>query len=135
MNAVEISEIIRNWAIVVGGAVGLGLAIWRGFSHDRQARAQDRQAAVAQRAHITDVFTVALGLLRDEKLEIRLGAITSLIQIARDYPSFSTPISELLQTYVREKSGDEKEIDPAIDTLKIIAFLSDQLRGDDSDVG
>lgn len=135
MSAVDISEIVRNWAIVIGGVVGLGLALWRGFSHDRQARAQVRQADVAQRAHITDVFTTAVGLLRDEKLEIRLGAITSLIRIASDYPDFGDAIIDLLQAYVRERPAQASEADPEIDIQMIMSFLSERLREVENDDG
>ena len=110
------------------------LAIWRGLSHDRQAKAQVRQADVAQRAHITDVFTNAVGLLRDDKLEIRLGAITSLIQIANDYPEFGKPIVELLQAYVRERPQSVGQVDPEVDIQMIASFLFDRLRETESNV-
>ena len=89
---------------------------------------------MAQRAHITDVFTSAVSLLGDDKLEIRLGAITSLIRITNDYPDFAKSIIDLLQTYVREKPGDVGEIDPEIDIQMITSFLSERSRGVDSGV-
>ena len=89
---------------------------------------------MAQRAHITDVFTNAVSLLRDDKLEIRLGAIISLIRIAREYPDFAASIIDLLQTYLRERSKDVGEIDPDIDIQMIMEFLSQGLRGADSGV-
>ena len=134
MSGIEFSEVVRNWAIVVGGAIGLGLAIWRGLSHDRQARAQVQQANIAQRAHITEVFTNAVALLRDDKLEIRMGAVTSLIQIADDYPNFGRRILDLLQTYVRERSTDADEVDPAVDIQTIISFVNERAREANGDV-
>ena len=72
---VEISEIARNWAIVVGGGVGLGVAIWRGWAANRQAGAALQQAEIGRRDHITELFTNAVSLLHNDRLEIRLGAI------------------------------------------------------------
>ena len=51
MTAVKASEIARNYAIIVGGIVGLGLTASRIAVANRQSSAAVTQAEVAKRAH------------------------------------------------------------------------------------
>ena len=125
--SVTASEILRNYAIVIGGAIGLAFAFWRGLAHSQQAGAQRRQAEVAQRVHTTDVFTTAVGLLREDKLEIRLGAVYSLKHIAANDQEFSDAILNLLQTYVRERTAGQLDAEPGEDIRAIMAILSERL--------
>jgi len=128
MNGVELSEVIRNYAIVLAGAVGLGLAVWRSIAADRQSKASLRNAEVAQRSHVNEVFTSAVALLDDDKLEIRLGSIYSLRTIANDYPLFGEQIYALLQAYVRERTTGDEENEPSMDVRVIMEMLHEQLR-------
>jgi len=123
MTAVEFSEIIRNWAIVVGGGVGVALAVWRVVVANRQSRATTLQADIARRSHITEVFTSAVALLDDRKLEIRLGAIYSLQQISRDFSQFQPIVLDLLSAYVRERTRDVEFDEPPLDIKEITEFL------------
>ena len=115
MTAIELSEVVRNYAIVVGGFMGLALALWRGLSADRQSRAAQEQALIDRRAHITGVFKDAVAQLGHERLEIRLGGVFALGQISRDFTDFSEPVVRLLTEYARVQSkgleGDEAPID------------------------
>lgn len=124
MNSVEFSEILRNWAIVVGGVVGLGLAYWRGAAHNRQAVAQQQQATIAQRAHVAEVFKDAVAQLGDDKFEIRLGAVLTLKRIAEDFPDFDGPVVELLTAYVRERADDyiDQQV-PSVEIYEIIKLI------------
>ena len=125
MTQVELSEIFRNYAIVVGGVIGLGLAFWRGIAHNRQAQAQQDQAEIAQRAHITEVFKDAVEQLGNDKLEVRLGAVFTLKQIIYDFPEFDRVVTKLLTAYVRERSaGFGEDEEPTADIVEIIDFIS-----------
>ena len=121
----EVSEIARNWAIVLGGAIGLSVAIWRGSAHDRQARAQRQQALVAQRGHIAEVFKDAVSQLgNEEKLEIRLGAVFTLTRIASDFPDFDAPVTQLFSAYIRERARQFQQDDPVTtDIVEIVKFI------------
>ena len=46
---IQLTEIIRNWALLIGGAAGLYLAWRRVTAANRQAEAQIRQADVQRR--------------------------------------------------------------------------------------
>jgi hypothetical protein len=85
------AEALRNLALIFGGAIGIWLAWLRVDAANEQAKAQTRQAEVAarqaelgQRKLIAELFSQAVGQLRDEKMEVRLFAIYSLRQIFDD---------------------------------------------------
>jgi hypothetical protein len=126
--AVALSEIVRNYAIIVGGAVGLGLAFWRGIALSRQSKASVDQANIARRAHIAEVFKDAVGQLGDEKLEIRLGAIFTLQRVKLDFPEFRHYVVQVFTAYVREQTtGKEPGVTPSPDIREIMQFLSESL--------
>lgn len=93
---VSLSEIIRNIGLVVAGAIGIYLAWKRVVASNRQAEAQLRQAELAE------LFNRAVGQLKDEKPEIRLGAIFTL-GICTDFRDLSGPVIQLLTTYLKRK--------------------------------
>jgi hypothetical protein len=62
----------------------------------QQADATLQQAELARRDHVAELFNRAVGQLADAKLEVRLGAIYTLRQIAQDFPDLAEPTWELL---------------------------------------
>lgn len=117
MSWLAISEIVRNFGLVIGGAIGgiigLYLAWKRATASTRQADAALQQAdlalqqaQLARRVHVAELFNRAVGQLTHEKLEVKLGAIYTLRQVARDFPDLSEPTLELLATYLRQSLGD-----------------------------
>ena len=125
MTAVELSEVIRNYAIVVGAAIGLGVAIWRGLAADRQSRAAADQATIDRRAHVTEVFSQAVEQLGHPRLEVRLGAIYALTRIRRDFPDFADTVHQLLTAYAREESSKIGDARPPTDLQVIIDFVKE----------
>lgn len=128
MTSVELSELVRNWAIVVGGTVGLILAFWRGIAFDRQSQASRSQAETARRAHTTEVFKDAVSQLNNDRLEIRLGAIYTLKQISDDFPEFKHYVFQLLTAYLKERTvGADPEAEPSVDVKEIMEFIRAEL--------
>jgi hypothetical protein len=123
-NWLPLSEIVRNFAIVVAGAVGLGLAAWRGLAASRQSKAAADQAAISRRAHVTELFGKAVSQLGADRLEVRLGAIYMLRRIADDFPDFMPNVLELLVEYVRERATEDRS---APDVRAIVRFLTSKL--------
>ena len=99
------SEVARNVALLVGAAAGVFLAWRRVTVANRQAEAQIKQAELARRDHVAELFNRAVGQLRDEKQEVRLGAIFLLDQVCRDFPDLSEPALRLLSAYLKEPSA------------------------------
>jgi hypothetical protein len=119
------SEIIRNLGLLVVAVFGLYLAWKRVTSATRQADATLLQAELARRGHVAELFNRAVGQLTDAKLEVRLGAIYTLRQIAHDFPDLAKPTFELLSTYVRESAANYENNEPPIDVREIIKTLRD----------
>ena len=94
------SATIRNAALVIAAPVTLLLAVWR--SH-----VAHRQAGLAQRGLHDERYRTAVGMLQDEQLFARLGAIDILAQLARNYPAdFHLRVARLLAAFVRHPPSD-----------------------------
>jgi hypothetical protein len=127
MNDLQISEIVRNYGLLIGGALGLYFAWKRVSASTNQADASLQQAKLARRAHVAELFNRSVGQLTDSKLEIRLGAIYTLRQIAQDFPDLSAPTLELLATYLRESSKAYGDSEPPVDVREIMNILRDRV--------
>ena len=124
---VSLSEIIRNIGLVIGGAIGIYLAWKRVVASNKQADAQLRQAELSRRNHVTELFNRAVGQLKDEKLEIRLGAILTLGQVCTDFRDLSGPVIQLLTTYLQQEKANYGETGAPADIgeiIRIIALMS-----------
>jgi hypothetical protein len=126
---IQISELVRNYGLVVAAAVGVALAWWRSRASNRQALAALRQAEVAQRDHVVEMFNRAIDQLGSDKLEVRLGAIYTLKRLSRDphYSDYRVPILETLTAYVRERTRDLTGTEPPADVREIMNLLNEAL--------
>lgn len=127
MNELQLSEIVRNYGLIVGGLVGLYFAWQRVSASTRQADASLQQAELARRGHVAELFNRAVGQITADKLEIRLGSIYTLRQISRDFPDLSDPTFELLTTYLRESSKAYGDSEPPVDVREIMSILRDRM--------
>lgn len=81
-----------------------------------------------RRDHVAELFNRAVGQLEDEKLHVRLGAVLTLRQIARDCPDLTTPTLDLLSVDLRERRPQPgEEVAPA-EIREIMASLNERLR-------
>lgn len=125
---VEWSEIVRNYSIVLGGAVGPGIAFWRGVAAARQANLSRDQVELQRRDHVTELFNSAVGQLGHERLEIRLGAIYTLQRISREFAEFAFPVFEVLQAYLRERSPKLADQTVTADMVQIVRIIEENAR-------
>ena len=89
--------------LLAAALVGICLAWKRVVALNKQADAQLLQAELSRRNHVTELFNRAVGQLKDEKLEIRLGAILTLGQVCTDFRDLSGPVIQLLTTYLQKR--------------------------------
>ena len=136
---VQISELARNLGLVLGGGIGVYIAWKRVSAATRQADAQIRQAeaqirqahtqigqaSLARRDHVAELFNRAVGQLKVEKLEVRLGAIFTLRQICRDFRDLSEPAIQLLTTYLQENMVDYGDMEMPVDVREIARIVRD----------
>ena len=130
---IQISELVRNYGLIAAAGLGVVLAWWRSRASNRQAIAALRQAEVAQRNHVVEMFNRAVDQLGSEKLEVRLGAIYTLKRISHDpqYVDYRIPILETLAAYVRERTREDTNAEPPIDIREIMNFLNEALSESD----
>ena len=70
---------------------------------------------VQWRAQVTERFTRAIDQLGSEKLDVRIGAVYALEQIARDSAELHWPITEVLTAYLREHAQPGRDLEAAAD--------------------
>jgi Pentapeptide repeats (8 copies) len=94
-------------AVLAGLAVAAGAVV--GALNFRETSRQNRALLELQRrGQVTERFTKAieqLGQRGDEKLDVRIGAVYALEQIARDSVELHWPIVEVLTAYLREHAS------------------------------
>lgn len=74
---------------------------------EKQASASERNAQENQRIELIKHYSRAVSQLGNEKVEIRLGAISALESIANISDEYYWPIMETLTAYVRKNSSAE----------------------------
>jgi hypothetical protein len=122
-----VSELVRNFGLLGAAVAGLILGGMRVVAANRQAQAALRQAELARRDHVAELFNRAVGQLDDPKLQVRLGAIYTLQQIERDFPDLAGAVFELLSAYLRENAVDYGDAEPPVDVREITRILRGRL--------
>jgi hypothetical protein len=127
-----VAEIIYKLCLPLGGGIGLYLAYLRVTAANRQAEAQIRQAESATRLaelgrykQATDIFTLAVGQLRDDRLEVRLAAIYTLRKLVDEFPEDRGMVVALLAEHLRDNPrrwGDAET--PPADVREIMKLLT-----------
>lgn len=133
----QLSEMVRNLLLLVGGGIGVYLAWLRVAAANRQAEAQIdsaeasvRQAEIGRRKLVGDLFLQAVGQLRDEKLEVRLFAVYTLRKIIEDEVDYRGPVIELLTAYLRENGSPHGDAAPPLDIEEITKIVIPRLGQD-----
>ena len=104
-------------AVLAGVAVAAGAIV--GALHFREISRQNRAVLELQRpGQVTECFTKAieqLGQSGDDKVDVRIGAVYALEQIARDSAELYWPIMEVLTAYLREHAPVRATAEAAAD--------------------
>lgn len=119
---VEWSEIVRNVAIVVGGAFGLWLAWKRTRSLDRQTQAQIGQEEIARRQHGSELFRHFAENLdgKDGRIASRVAAVHGLVGLASEFPDrFDAPVRDVLLAH---KLNHSDLIDEEVEVIDSFVF-------------
>lgn len=93
----ETTEIVRNYALIIGGVVGLMLAGARTVSLSRQAKAQIGHESLARRQHGADLFRQLCQDLHNNDAVVRVAATNGLIGLAAfDPDTLREPVAKVL---------------------------------------
>lgn len=96
------SDTLRNMGLVILGVLAIPLAIWRGWSADRQARA-------ARESVLDERYQKAAEALDRELPAARLGGVYALESLAADSPGvFHVQVLKLLCAFVRNPPGVDR---------------------------
>ena len=99
------STTIRNIALVVAGALALGLALWRSL-------VAERQADTAQLSLLNERYQKGAGMLGSEVLSVRLGGIYALQRLAEQHPGhYHIQVMNLFCAFLRHPTKDQS-LDP-----------------------
>jgi hypothetical protein len=98
------SEDLRNVAVLIALASVPPLVAWRAYlSHRAELRARNRAEAEAQ-ARDAERLSGVFAQLGSEQVAVRIAAVHTLEQIARDHPKQHGPIMQTLGAFIREQS-------------------------------
>ncbi|MGD9762110.1 MAG: pentapeptide repeat-containing protein [Candidatus Binatia bacterium] len=94
-------------ALATAGLLGLGALLWRRAAAAEHAA--ERHAALETEARQADAFARAIGHLADARLEVRLGGVYQLEQLARAAPRQRAAATEVLCALVRDRGAPDEE--------------------------
>ena len=98
----SLSTTIRNQGILIGGVVGILLALWR-------SKVAERQTATAQESLLNDRYQRGADMLGNNALPVRMGGIYVLKRLAEDRPEqYHVPVMELFCIFVRHPTTDPR---------------------------
>jgi hypothetical protein len=101
----EVNGLRTTLAGILGGLAVAGGAIVAALNFRETSRQNRAVLELQRRGQVTERFTRAidqLGQRSDDKLDVRIGAVYALEQIARDSADLHWPIMEVLTAYLRE---------------------------------
>lgn len=131
MDSLQVSEILRNYALLAAAFGGVGIAYWRAIAADRQSVAQEEQVQQTRREHVIAIFAEAVERLDADKLHVRLGAIYTLREIVDTYPDLSRPVVDLLTAYLSDvEYGDDE---PPLDVREIMRIVVPIIPGENKE--
>jgi uncharacterized protein YjbI with pentapeptide repeats len=113
--------VLAGLTVIAGAAVG-ALNFRETQRQNRAIQEQNRAVLELQRrGQVTERFTRAidqLGQQGPERLDVRIGAVYALEQIARDSAELHWPIMEVLTAYLREHARARPDVEESADTEK-----------------
>ena len=95
------STTIRNFGLLIGGAIAVILAVWRSI-------VAERQAGTAQQSLLNERYQKGAEMLGNNVLAVRLGGIYALERLAADQPEqYHVQVMKLLCAFARHPTEDE----------------------------
>ena len=109
-NQESLSTTLRNLGLLIGGAITLVFAVWRGLVAERQAQAARRQADTAQQSLLNERYQQGAEMLGNEILTVRLGGIYALQRLAEEHPEqYHVQVMRLFCAFVRHPADDSND--------------------------
>ncbi len=108
----SLSTTVRNVMLILAALLALPLAIWRGWVAERQVEATQSSVNAAQEAISNQRFQAAAQMLDNDVNAVRLGALHTLVALAREDPrQYYVQSARLLAGFVRKPTtGDNVQV-------------------------
>ena len=105
------SAAIRNVGLIIAGALGLRIAVWR-------SRVAEKQVETARRGFLNERYQKGAEMFGDSRLSVRLGGIYALRRLANEAPEeYHLEIVNLFSSFVRRPGNfDGLELERVIDS-------------------
>ena len=98
----SLSTTIRNQGLLIGGVIGVLLALWR-------SKVAERQTATARESLLNDQYQRGADMLGSTVLSVRMGAIYVLRRLAETHPKqYHVPVMELFCVFARHPTMDQE---------------------------
>ena len=129
--------VAQQGAIVLGAAVGLGLAAWRIRVANRQAKAAEnatevalQQVELSREGFIERQFQAGVELFGNVNVTIRLGGIFALTNLMQRYPdAYHTSVMRLFVAFLAHRLPclpDTKVVDlSSLDLINIVEVINE----------
>lgn len=127
-HSIHISELIRNYSLVLAAAIGLPLAIWRSSTASKQANAAEKQAEISKKVADEQIFLDAIKLFESTNADVRIGAIHALQRIALINEEYYEDIIKVFCTFIRNNSNNQRKGKPYSYVRPDIDAVLDALR-------
>jgi len=118
--AKDLSEHIRNIILMIIGAGGMGIALWRASLAGKQTR-------IERSGQIIEIHTRALGFIGqagDENIFRRINGIHTLERVVKNDEEFLFDVLRTLASFVRNTTIKSKPDQPSSDIEEAISVLS-----------
>ncbi|WP_410509261.1 pentapeptide repeat-containing protein [Methanosarcina hadiensis] len=102
------SDVISIVGVIIG-AIGIYYARKQSLTANNQTSALEKSTSIEQERQITESFSRATDQLCSEKMEIRLGAISTLEIIANKSDEYYWRIMENFTAYIRKNSSTQDQ--------------------------
>ena len=94
------SASLRNMALVFGGPIAVGLAVWRSIVAQKQAAAAQKQVAVSEQDSLDRQLQGGIALLGNADTSVRIGGSLVLYFLASNHlDRYGAEVCEVLQHF------------------------------------
>ena len=108
------SETLSNVGLLIGGALALVFALWRGWVAERQTSTAQRQADTAHQGLLDERHRRGVEMLGNDDGFIRLAGVHHLELLAREYPEqYHVQIMQLFSDFARNPAWSHGQVEEA----------------------
>ncbi len=125
------TETLRNLSLVGAlfvAIVGIWLAVWRNKSADKQLKEFTRQIEKSESGHNNERFLKAAEMLGSKELFTRIGGVSALVRLAREFPEkYHVEVTDLLCEFIRNSGLSRKKREASLPCPRDVEYAMQAL--------